>query len=998
MEEGQFSDGLENGDSPAFLGGTHGETAKPTSPKEVDDTWDSLAKVGSPTTSQDGVKPSNTVQVDVKPSNTVQVDASTANQAVVVLLPTDKAKLASQNIDNPTNRAVQVKHSSRQDVVKLISATAVGPSTSEDLADKPTSNVDVEHSTIETKKRKLESPDRIIEGSDTTEGDGGEARQKKVRESFGDRMDSLAQIQSSPSNSALPPVDGSQTGPLKPPAGPTPQPEVTKKSSPQQPRISPGIFDDADEDETFDFPDYTPPSPPPQPNPAFIRPDLVDAIMGTSSKAKATDVDTKDKGQTDNNGKRKKPGKPLKKVLVAKKEQATAEELLKGKIDLLRVLPEEDCRFLGENWIFTLQQLERVLDDTASVSADGQASVTGSKRNLRQELLVELAYSSLLPPEEDDGMPKGHPMDGSDNSAVEGGDTDSAVPESVPKADHPMDGSDISAVEGSATDSAVPESAPKADHPMDGSDISAVEGSATDSAVPESAPKADHPMDGSDISAVEGGDTDSAVPASVPKADSSMDGSDNSTPQGGATDSAVPESIPNAGANQTAGILSSSPVSHSLTSHTDDATVSEQAKPIQSSSQPTTSAEGSTAASQLATNASETVKSEATTPVSTSQSIADDNQVPSDKKEPTIDQESSQISPDNNTNETSTDVATAQLTDPVSKQEEAGDPEVVNPVESAATATNGKKPDESASTPKPVIPPRKAPSSSRLHAAEVRLETWKSSIERWRGENDAVLDTLWNDQFPLDGPLSCLLPVCAKHFLASVSIKSAFDFLSLKKTETGIIIEMMLSWRHKCGVIRMAALPLAKLLIGIGLRMEKAIGSIEPADAATREWMGGPMVVLTAAARDFLIVDHKMYSASEFIERQTKLLANALMEWRKGKGLPPLKGTGNVAMISGWKALVKEYIDVEAGRGRVVTGVDFQKLVESEPPQLPPEEKKTASSSKTQGETKKIKKRKKVDEAKKALNSPSFLLSLFKEENTKVMNSVGIKTAQVCLS
>ena len=125
-----------------------------------------------------------------------------------------------------------------------------------------------------------------------------------------------------------------------------PQPSVTSTSD-----ANPGIFDDADEDDTFDFAVHQNSSPAPSllrsSPPRSLRPDLVAAILGTPPKPVPAQTTSGASGDTQER-KRKKPVKPIKKVLHAAREQEAADKAIRGKIDLARVLPEEDCYFLGK--------------------------------------------------------------------------------------------------------------------------------------------------------------------------------------------------------------------------------------------------------------------------------------------------------------------------------------------------------------------------------------------------------------------------------------------------------------------------------------------------------------------------------------------------------------------------------------------------------------------------------------------------------------------------
>ena len=275
---------------------------------------------------------------------------------------------------------------------------------------------------------------------------------------------------------------------------------------------------------------------------------------------------------------------------------------------------------------------------------------------------------------------------------------------------------------------------------------------------------------------------------------------------------------------------------------------------------------------------------------------------------------------------------------------------------------------------------------------EAKIDFWKKSIRKWQDENKLADDNMADKtHFPLDGPLSCLLPACTLRFLQSVKIKNAYDFMCLKRTETGVIVDMYRLWRSKCNLSDINALSLAKNLIAVGSRIEVALGSMPHADIDTIQWMSGPMIVLTGAAKDFVITDEKIYDANDFVGRRTKDMSNSLIKWRKSKGLPLLKGTGNVAMISQWKYLIKEEMNVMSEEGKIITEVDFAKEVKSAS-SLEPEKKKQKSDVSRETKIKSNKKRPPKVEA--ALHSETFLSTLFAEDKVQAMASVGVTTAQ----
>ena len=157
--------------------------------------------------------------------------------------------------------------------------------------------------------------------------------------------------------------------------------------------------------------------------------------------------------------------------------------------------------------------------------------------------------------------------------------------------------------------------------------------------------------------------------------------------------------------------------------------------------------------------------------------------------------------------------------------------------------------------------------------------------------------------------------------------------------------------------------------------------------------MGGPLSILTGASREFLIDHQQIFSGREFIDTRTKELATALSEWRTTKGLPPLKGSGKVAMVSGWKANVKEAIDLAAGDGKVLRNINFQALVDEadeattskeEPKALPPTKALPAQEFTFDP---------RIPDVDAALHSTKFLQETMDPEHFGILQAAGIKTA-----
>ena len=215
--------------------------------------------------------------------------------------------------------------------------------------------------------------------------------------------------------------------------------------------------------------------------------------------------------------------------------------------------------------------------------------------------------------------------------------------------------------------------------------------------------------------------------------------------------------------------------------------------------------------------------------------------------------------------------------------------------------------------------------------AEARLRQWTEMLDQAKDKPRYTIE----ERFALSGGVSTLLTPTTLNFLGTVDIKTLLSFLALKKTETGAICDFFLTWRKKCGLAPLTHLGVAKYLLGVNARIESALSSIPPVDEDKRHWMMDPIIVMTGAAREFLVDDQKILTAFDFVHTRTKDLSLALAAWRQRKGFVPLKGSGKVAMISGWKATAKEVLEVEAGVGKVLEGDDTEGLVLADIPGVP---------------------------------------------------------------
>jgi len=313
--------------------------------------------------------------------------------------------------------------------------------------------------------------------------------------------------------------------------------------------------------------------------------------------------------------------------------------------------------------------------------------------------------------------------------------------------------------------------------------------------------------------------------------------------------------------------------------------------------------------------------------------------------------------------------------------------------------------------------PQKAAATTDASAkavAEAKLREWKKIMEGF-----ILIDkkTPPEERFPLDGPVSCLLPKAMQNFLATIPITTLFGFLQLKRTETGAICDLWKVWRSSCSLPEISLLATAKHFLGISTRLEAALSSIPPVDDQTRAWMDDPMVVMTGASKEFLIEVLDFCSAEDFVQCRTKDLAIKLVAWREAKGLAPLKGSGKVAMVSGWKALAKEAIEAEKDEGKVLKDVNLEALASIEVPIMKSDEQEVSRPESSEGTKPKRRRSSKSQkppnpdlakpapaprklstatmdrQAQYALHTKLFLEDVLGGDATKILYSAGVTTA-----
>lgn len=289
------------------------------------------------------------------------------------------------------------------------------------------------------------------------------------------------------------------------------------------------------------------------------------------------------------------------------------------------------------------------------------------------------------------------------------------------------------------------------------------------------------------------------------------------------------------------------------------------------------------------------------------------------------------------------------------------------------------------------------PSPKHLERAAAILERWRACVAKFR----AGTDQKGTDTFLLSGPIGQLLPKLVRQFLESVRVYTLLDFFSLKKTEASPLIAYYKDWRKHCLLPPLKGYCLARHLIGMSIRLEKAVRSLPPADAETRKWMSTVLVILTGSSKEFIIDECRVFDVEYFLNERTKEWSDRLVQWRIEQKQPPLKGSGKVAMVSGWKTSLKDSLDVEKGHGRVLTEAELLKAPPRGADEEEPESEVEESEQKLEIAMTPVKKPEKVspeqvvyNSGKAALRSEDFLLSVLRAENVRFLNSIGIRNAE----
>lgn len=214
-------------------------------------------------------------------------------------------------------------------------------------------------------------------------------------------------------------------------------------------------------------------------------------------------------------------------------------------------------------------------------------------------------------------------------------------------------------------------------------------------------------------------------------------------------------------------------------------------------------------------------------------------------------------------------------------------------------------------------------SDEKRATAERILESWVNRLAKWKRVASAAQSEEESlHAFSLKGPAGVLIPQIIHNFLSSISVSTVHEFLSIRFTEASSPMQGLVAWRKLCGLESVKPENLARHMGGLATRLRTALSSVPPADAYKRKWMGTALACLTAASKEFLIDQCKLQSPEEFLDGRTSDFSDKLVAWRESKKKSVLKGSGRVAMISSFKAQVRDSVaaqETRYGTGRVCT-------------------------------------------------------------------------------
>ena len=290
-------------------------------------------------------------------------------------------------------------------------------------------------------------------------------------------------------------------------------------------------------------------------------------------------------------------------------------------------------------------------------------------------------------------------------------------------------------------------------------------------------------------------------------------------------------------------------------------------------------------------------------------------------------------------------------------------------------------------------------SGDRLKEADVRLQQWRSRIALWKAdeassETGGQLDTI-ETSFSLQGPVGLLFPQVIRNFLSTISVSSVYEFLRVRVTEASPLVFALTLWRKQCGLEPVKRMGLARHLAGIMNRVETALVSVPPADSYTRKWMGSCLASLTGAAKDFLIDECKLENHQAFVDTTSKVFADKLVMWREEKSMPTLKGSGKVAMISSWKASIRETIIADQGEGTVISEDEIIALSKKDAPVDDDDVPKAVTKKSPKKKPDKAVLPTPADPKKEAaLKSTEFLQKVLRQENVDFLANMGIHTPE----
>jgi len=108
------------------------------------------------------------------------------------------------------------------------------------------------------------------------------------------------------------------------------------------------------------------------------------------------------------------------------------------------------------------------------------------------------------------------------------------------------------------------------------------------------------------------------------------------------------------------------------------------------------------------------------------------------------------------------------------------------------------------------------PDDPLIYQATQKIDKWREAVQKFQSAGNS---TNVKEQFHLDSAIKCLFPTATLNFLKSIEAETLWNFLALKKTESGLACVLMETWRKECRLSSATHLAMGKHLTGVAFRV-----------------------------------------------------------------------------------------------------------------------------------------------------------------------------------